>query len=207
MLRSRSISSTSRSLALELPESLILYAARTQESVILDECFELASAFKSDEYIRRKHARSVLCLPLTKQGELVALLYLENNLAPRVFTPARVAVLKFLASEAATSLDNARLYRALQERESRISRLVDANIIGICTLGSGNEVVEANRSFLKTVGYDRDDLVAGRLRSTELTAPEWRELTARKYEELGALDLSSLSRRNSSIKTEAASRC
>ena len=88
---------------------------RTQENVTLDNA-SASGAFTSDEYIRRKHARSVLCLPLTKQGELVALLYLENNLAQRVFAQ-QVAVLKFLASVAATSLDNARLYRALQERE------------------------------------------------------------------------------------------
>src|SRR5262249_8643707 len=114
----------------ELPESLVLYAARTQGNVILDNA-SARGAFTGDAYIRRNRARSVLALPLMKQGKLLALLYLENNLAPRVFTPARVAVLKFLASEAATSLDNARLYRELQERESRIHRLVDSNIIGI----------------------------------------------------------------------------
>ncbi|SDS53730.1 AAA family ATPase [Bradyrhizobium canariense] len=169
----------------ELPESLVLYAARTQESVILDDA-SARGAFTSDEYIRRKHARSVLCLPLIKQGKSVALLYLENNLAPHVFTPARVAVLKFLASEAATSLDNARLYRALQERESRIHRLVDANIIGICIFGPEGHIVDANHSFLKTVGYDREDLNTGRLRWTNLTPPEWSDRNALAHAELAA---------------------
>ncbi len=59
------------------------------------------------------------------------MLYLENNLAPRVFAPARIAVLKLLASQAAISLENTRLYRDLAEREAKIRRLVDANIIGI----------------------------------------------------------------------------
>ncbi len=57
------------------------------------------ACFADDKYIRRKNVRSVLTLPLMKQGKPVAFLYLENNLAPLVFTPARVAVLKFLASE------------------------------------------------------------------------------------------------------------
>jgi PAS domain S-box-containing protein len=167
----------------ELPESLALYAARTQESVILDDA-SARGAFTGDEYIQRKRARSVLCLPLIKQGKLVALLYLENNLAQHVFTPARVAVLKFLASAAATSLDNARLYRALQERESRIHRLVDANIIGICIFGPGGEIVDANHSFLETVGYDRQDLDAGWLRWTNLTPPEWSDRNALAHAEL-----------------------
>ena len=79
----------------ELPESLVLYAAHTQESIILDDASARA-AFAGDEYILREHARSVLCLPLIKQGRAIALLYLENNLAPRVFTPARIAVFSCL---------------------------------------------------------------------------------------------------------------
>ena len=169
----------------DIPESLILYAARTQESIILDDA-SVSDAFKSDEYIRRKPGRSVLCLPLFKQGKLVALLYLENNLAPRAFTPARVAVLKFLASEAATSLDNARLYSELQKREARIRLLVDSNIIGIFIFDRVPDILDANQSFLKTVGYDREDLDAGRLRWSELTPPEWRERTARARAELKA---------------------
>src|SRR5206468_4320266 len=60
--------------------------------------------------------RSVLCLPLITQGKLVGVLYLENNLAPRVFTPSRIAILKLLASQAAISLENTRLYRDLEQR-------------------------------------------------------------------------------------------
>jgi PAS domain S-box-containing protein len=113
-------------------------------------------------------------------------LYLENNLAPRVFTPARVAILKLLASEAATSLDNARLYRELQERESRIRRLVDSNIIGIFIFDRVPDIVDANQAFLRTLGYSREDLDAGRLHWSELTPPEWRDRTARARAELKA---------------------
>jgi PAS domain S-box-containing protein len=169
----------------EIPESLILYTARTQESAILDNASQ-HGAFTGDPYIRRKRARSVLTLPLVRQGKLVALLYLENNLSQYVFTPARIAILKFLASEAATSLDNARLYRELQERESRIRRLVDANIIGIFIFGPSYEIVDANDSFLNTIGYDREDLEAGRLHWTKLTPPDGLDRTLRAHAELVA---------------------
>ena len=79
----------------------------------------------ADDYIREHHARSVLCLPILKQTRLLGMLYLENNLTPHAFTPARMAVLKLLASEAAISMENARLYRDLAEREVRISALKD----------------------------------------------------------------------------------
>ena len=171
--------------AAELPEAVIRWTARTQESVILDDA-AARNAFSSDEYIRARHARSVLCVPLVRQSALVALLYLENNLAPHVFTPGRIAVLKLLASEAAMSLDNSRLYRELQEREAKIRRLVDANIIGVVITDLGGPIVDANDAFLEMVGYTRDDLHAGRLQWTTVTPVEWHAATDRAAAEIRA---------------------
>ncbi len=96
---------------------MLHYVIRTRESVILDDA-SAQNPFPADEYIHQKRARSVLCLPLVKQAKLIGVLYLENKLASRVFTPSRISVLKLLASQAAISLENARLYNDLQEREA-----------------------------------------------------------------------------------------
>jgi PAS domain S-box-containing protein len=95
-------------------------AMRTQDSVILDDA-SAQTPFSGEAYIREKRARSVLCLPLVKQGKLVGALYLENNLAPRVFTSAKLAVLKLLASQAAISLENVQLYDELRRSEAYLS--------------------------------------------------------------------------------------
>jgi PAS domain S-box-containing protein len=158
----------------ELPESIVRYVVRTQESLILADASE-QNPFSSDSYICRHNARSILCLPLINQGKLIGVLYLENNLTPRVFTPTRIAVLKLLASQAAISLENTRLYTDLQEREAKIRRLVDANIVGIFIWNLQGEIIEANEAFLHMVQYSREDLVSGRVRWTNLTPPEWRE--------------------------------
>ncbi len=105
--------------------------------------------------------RSVLCLPLLKQTRLVGLLYLENSLTPHAFTPARMAVLKLLASEAAISLENTRLYGDLQEREARVRRLVDSNIVGVLIWNFDGRILEANDAFLSMLQYGREDLVSG----------------------------------------------
>ena len=169
----------------ELPESVVQYAARTQESVILDDASTRGS-FSNDEYIRRAHARSILCLPLVKQGRLIAVLYLENNLAANVFTPARIAVLDVLVSAAAISLENSRLYRELQEREAKIRRLVDANIVGVLISNLEGQILEANDAFLQMVRYTHEHLTSGRLRWTELTPPEWQAVTERAVTQLRA---------------------
>ncbi|MCA1491469.1 AAA family ATPase [Ensifer sp. NBAIM29] len=158
--------------AITLPESILQHVLRTKESVILGDA-AARSSFSADPYIRQHQARSVLCLPLLNQGQLTGVLYLENNLAARVFAPARIAVLKLLASQAAISLENTRLYRDLVEREAKIRRLVEANIIGIIIWDLEGRILEANDAFLHIVGYERDDLVSGRLRWTDLTPPEW----------------------------------
>ncbi len=89
-----------------LPASVLHYVLRTREGVILDDATTQPS-FAADPYIREHKARSILCLPLVAQTKLIGALYLENNLAPRVFAPARIAVLKLLASQAAVALENA----------------------------------------------------------------------------------------------------
>jgi PAS domain S-box-containing protein len=105
---------------MDLPVSVLRYVMRAQESVILDDA-SVSNQFETDEYIREKRARSVLCLPLVKQATLIGVLYLENNLAPYAFTPSRVEVLKLLASQAAISLENARLYADLQRTQAYLS--------------------------------------------------------------------------------------
>jgi PAS domain S-box-containing protein len=100
-----------------LPDALLHYVIRTQESVILDDA-STQNQFSQDEYVRQQRPRSVLCLPLVKQTKLMGVLYLENSLAPRVFTPKRLAMLELLASQAAISLDHARLYADLTQENS-----------------------------------------------------------------------------------------
>jgi PAS domain S-box-containing protein len=69
----------------------------------------------------------------------------------------------------------------LREREARIRRLIDADIIGIFLWDIEGLIFEANDAFLLMVGYDRGDLVSGRLRWTDLTPPEWRERDAQQW--------------------------
>jgi PAS domain S-box-containing protein len=168
-----------------LPQSIIHYVERTQESVILDDA-SVHGPFSTDPYIRQRRARSVLCLPLTSPLKLIGVLYLENNLASRVFTAPRIAVLKLLASQAAISLENTKLYGDLEEREARIRRLVDANIIGIFIWSIEGRILEANDAFLRMLHYDRDDLHSDRLRWNDLTPPDYAERELQAIDELRA---------------------
>src|SRR5882757_8863985 len=92
-----------------------------------------------------------------------------------------------LVEVVATQIDvteRKRAEQALREREAKIRRLVDSNIIGIFFSGLEGRVLETNDAFLHLVGHDRDDLVSGRIRWTDLTPPEWRERDRRALAEL-----------------------
>jgi PAS domain S-box-containing protein len=77
-----------------------------------------------------------------------------------------------------------RAEEALRESEAKIRRLVDANIIGIFIWDFEGRIIEANDAFLRMVDYDREDLVSGRIRWTELTPAEWLDRDERRLREL-----------------------
>ncbi|WP_085489385.1 AAA family ATPase [Paraburkholderia susongensis] len=91
-----------------VPLALLHHSLRTHEPVLVDDA-SMENPFATDEYFGGTCARSVLSLPLVKQARVIGALYLENELAPGVFTPSRMAVLRLLASQAAISIENATL--------------------------------------------------------------------------------------------------
>jgi predicted ATPase/signal transduction histidine kinase len=130
----------------DLPDSLLHYVIRTRESLILDDA-STQNLFSQDEYVRQRRPRSVLCLPLVKQVNLVGILYLENSLAPRVFTAKRLAMLEMLASQAAISLDHARLYaerqragEALQQAQTELAHISRVTTMGELATSIAHEI-------------------------------------------------------------------
>ena len=105
----------------DLPQSALHYAIRTQERVLLDDA-STDNVYSTDEYVRKNRSKSVLCLPIVKQAQIVGALYLENNRTRGAFTPDRVTVLQLLASQAAISLENATLFSDLQRSETYLAQ-------------------------------------------------------------------------------------
>jgi predicted ATPase/serine phosphatase RsbU (regulator of sigma subunit)/tRNA A-37 threonylcarbamoyl transferase component Bud32 len=109
-----------------LPRSVIDYVQRTRQKVLLNDA-STDSMFVADPYLRAHLSRSLLCLPLVRQGALVGMLHLENSLAGDVFSPDRVELLEVLSSQAAVSLENAILYDEMERRvEDRTRELAES---------------------------------------------------------------------------------
>ncbi|MFL9913518.1 trifunctional serine/threonine-protein kinase/ATP-binding protein/sensor histidine kinase [Paraburkholderia sp. RL17-337-BIB-A] len=180
-----------------LPASITNYVRRCHERVLLADAMQ-SNPFAADDYFARRRPKSVLCLPIMRRSALIGLLYLENNLATHAFTPKRVTVLELLASQAAISLENALLYADLQrenserklaeeelrEREARIRRLVESNIIGVFFWDMAGNINDANDAFLRIIGYSREDLLSGNVQWATMTPPEYRAADERALEEV-----------------------
>jgi PAS domain S-box-containing protein len=107
-----------------IPLSVIHSVERTQETLVLDDAVR-ESSFSTDPYIQHQQTRSLLCLPILKQRQLIGILYLENNLNTGVFTGDRLQVLKLLMAQAAISLENSRLYEQLADYTETLERKVE----------------------------------------------------------------------------------
>jgi PAS domain S-box-containing protein len=141
----------------ELPESVLHYVIRTQQSVILDDAAAPA-LFSADAYVREVRPRSVLCVPLIKQTKLVGVLYLENTLTPRVFTATRIAVLELLASQAAISLENATLYSDLRRSESVLAQGQRISHTGSWSWNVSTGERTWSEETFRILGYDPSDV-------------------------------------------------
>jgi PAS domain S-box-containing protein len=82
--------------------------------------------------------------------------------------------------------DQMRLYSDIAEREARIRRLIDSDIIGIVIWDLDGTLIDANDAFLRMLQYERKDVEAG-LRWFDMTPPDWQEVHAHEEtEELAA---------------------
>ncbi|MGP9810233.1 trifunctional serine/threonine-protein kinase/ATP-binding protein/sensor histidine kinase [Rhodopseudomonas sp. NSM] len=129
----------------ELPTTIVNLVARTAEPITLDDA-RASGPFVDDPYVSAAQCRSILCLPLVKRTKLIGIIFLENNLAAGVFTPAKLSVLKLLASQAAMSLTNAlleekdALVEALQKSQSELMRMSRLTAIGELVISIAHEI-------------------------------------------------------------------
>ncbi len=98
-----------------LPDTLIRYTQQTMKTLLIDNPGE-DSRFINNSYLRINNPKSVLCLPITAQGRLIAIVYLENNLTEHAFTKKHKDTVELISAQAAVSLINARYYETLEKK-------------------------------------------------------------------------------------------
>ncbi|NEO69517.1 MAG: GAF domain-containing protein [Moorea sp. SIO3H5] len=99
----------------DISVSVINYVAHSSETLVLDNA-SVETMLAADLYIIEQQPKSILCTPILNHGQLIGIVYLENNQCTGAFTKDRLEILKLLCSQAAISLENANLYNTLEEK-------------------------------------------------------------------------------------------
>ncbi|WP_346341713.1 SpoIIE family protein phosphatase [[Phormidium] sp. ETS-05] len=111
----------------QLSPGIVNYVARTRSSVVLSDAAN-SGTFTTEPYIVQNQPKSVLCAPIINQGQLTGIIYLENNLITSAFTTERLEIVSILSAQAAISIENALLYRTLEDKvQERTAQLAESN--------------------------------------------------------------------------------
>ncbi len=187
-----------------IPVSVVNYVTRTAEDVVLSDAAHEGN-FTTDPYISQHQPLSILCTPIRCQGKLIGILYLENNVIRRAFTPERLEVLKLLCSQAAIALQNAQLYEQLedysrtleQKVEERTRKLqqeicdrkkieealrltqfaVDRSVDAITWVALDSSIVYANDAACRLMGYTKEEILTTTVcdRNPDFTLEQWQQ--------------------------------
>ncbi len=137
----------------DVPVSVVQFVTRTNKTLVLSDATQ-EDVFTQDDYIKRTQPLSVLCLPIIHRGEVTGVLYVEHRWLTGVFTAQRVEVLALLASQAAISIENARLYADLQAARDEYRTLYDSAIEGLFRIDGEGQLLSANPTLAKLLGFE-----------------------------------------------------
>ena len=144
----------------DLSEAIILYAARSLQNIVLENASQ-EGMFVNDPYVKQHTLKSILCTPIIYHGELTGLIYLENNKTFSAFTPERVEMVTMISSQAAISIENAKLFSNLEESaeivkvaEKKYRGIFENAVEGIFQSTPEGRFLDANPSMAKILGFE-----------------------------------------------------
>ncbi|RJP88634.1 MAG: PAS domain S-box protein [Desulfobacteraceae bacterium] len=143
---------------------IISYVKRTREPLVLDDA-RANGRFAGDPYVCRHSVRSILCLPLIRQQEVIGLIYLENNLTSNVFTPDRVEMITMLSTQAANCLENAIFFektiaaeKSAKKQREQYQKLVETMNDGMGIVDPQLHITFANNALCRMIGYSLEEI-------------------------------------------------
>lgn len=142
----------------EIPVTVINYVWRTHQTLVINDA-SVQTNWAADPYIIQQQPKSVLCTPIKNQGKPIGILYLENNLTTSAFTPDRLEVLNVLSSQAAISIENAKLYsevlereQELRENERKLAQFLEAMPVGVAVHDATGRTYYTNQRGQQLLG-------------------------------------------------------
>lgn len=141
-----------------LPESILQYVKSTNEKVVIDDV-STDKLYHSDKYILKTKAKSIACLPISKEKKSIGIIYLENNSSTGVFTPEKIVVLKILSAQAKSSFENAMSFNSLNRSKKRFQDIMDNSTAVVFAKYLNGKYLFINKEFEKLYKVDREKVI------------------------------------------------
>jgi GAF domain-containing protein len=171
----------------DLSVAIVNYVYRTREDVVLNDATE-AGPFTQDAYVIQNRSVSILCTPLTNQGKLSGILYLENKATAGAFTPARLELLRLLSAQIAISIENASLYTNVEYSEKKYRTLFEDSRDTIFITTVKGEIIDINPAGLELFGYTRPEILQLNVRDFYLNPDDRLKILEMHQQEGGIKD-------------------
>ncbi len=137
-----------------LPQQLIQSAIADLARTAIFDRQTISTLGSADRYLSRYQPQQIACLPLIDRGELQGIIYLEYRDTTRLLTPDLQIILEFLASQAAITLANARLYTSVAQHSAAIAASLD----GFAILDN-DRFIYLNQAHAQMFGYTTAELM------------------------------------------------
>ncbi|MGB3638249.1 MAG: AAA family ATPase [Rivularia sp. (in: cyanobacteria)] len=154
----------------DIPNTVINYVKRSLKTVVLDNA-QVQNDFITDEYLIKQQPYSLLCAPILNKGKLTGLLYLENKLTIGAFTWERLEIINLLCTQAAISLENARLHRQekeksdqLEQSQQRLKLIIHQTPVAVIEWDTAFKFQSWNPAAEKIFGYHTHEILGHHLR-------------------------------------------
>ncbi len=132
-------------------EAIVRHTLRTGEDIVLANAYEVG-AFTNDPYVMTHRSRSILSLPVRQRDRVVGVLFLDNTLSIGAFTEERLEVLRVILTQAAISLENARLIDSLRRQQSLLRDFLEGMPLGVYVTDAQGRPAFANRMAIEIGG-------------------------------------------------------
>jgi PAS domain S-box-containing protein len=141
-----------------LPDSILQYVKRTKEKTILNDA-STSNLFSNDRYILTHRPKSIACIPIIKQGKLIGILYLENNLFTSAFLPDKILILELLASQAAISIENSMLFTELANSKQILQDMMNNSSASIFIKDLHGKYIFINKVYKETMKMSPNEVI------------------------------------------------
>ncbi len=139
----------------DVPVAIVNYVARTKKELVLNDAVN-EGQFTKDPYVIKNNVRSILCIPVMHQAELIGVMYLENNITTQAFTSDRVELLEIIAAQAGISLENSLDRELLKEERDKVKKIFELLPFGVVIIGKDKKVQYVNSEIVELLGYKSD---------------------------------------------------